>query len=97
MTLLRVIGMHMTDFGLSWEDWSSPGRVMVHAHNLRRLEQLLDEMEGRVHRARTSPSLDTDISRWCAEGRAILAAPYYLHESRRESNVIAFQREERHG
>ena len=91
LTLLRVLGQHFTNFGLSWEDFWFPGRVLVHGHNLRRLEQLLDDLEGRVHRARTSPSLDADISRWCAEGRAILRDPYSLHQSQ---NVIAMRREE---
>jgi len=91
LTLLRVLGQHLTNFGLSWEDFWFPGRVLVHGHNLRRLEQLLDQMEVRVHRARTSVTLDTDMSRWCAEGRAILRDPYYLHESQ---NVIAMRRDE---
>ncbi|HVA92763.1 MAG TPA: hypothetical protein VNL71_23325 [Chloroflexota bacterium] len=88
---VRILSHHAQNFGASWKDFVDPGRVMVHGRNLRRLEQLLDQMEVRVHRARTSPTLDADIARWCAEGREILASPYYLPAA---SNVVQMRREE---
>lgn len=91
MTFLRVLGQHFTNFGLSWEDFWFPGRVLVHGHNLRRLEDLLDQIEGRTHRANTSRGLDADIARWCSEAREILSDPYWLHAA---ANVVQMRREE---
>lgn len=91
MTFLRVMHQHLTNFGLSLEDFCYPGRVLCHGRTLRRIEDIADAIEARVESGHTSRAVQDDVSRLAAEIRELLVDPYQAPVEQ-PSKVLALKR-----